>query len=149
MTGRDDTLKAIAGRLKSVQETGDHITASTCYACDVDYLLRTIKRLKRPDTPPKTVGPGFATFWAAYPKKLAKGDAEKAWGQVNADAMADEILQSLEKHKSWKDWTKERGKFIPYPATWLRAKAWENQIDDAGDTDFRQAYNPFEGQQVF
>lgn len=42
MANNDATLKAIAGRLKSVQETGDHITASTCYACDVDYLLRTL-----------------------------------------------------------------------------------------------------------
>jgi hypothetical protein len=25
------------------------------------------------------------------------------------------------------DWTKEGGQYIPYPATWLNAKGWEDE----------------------
>lgn len=31
--------------------------------------------------------PNFELFWAAYPRKVAKLDAQKAWRQVKAEAL--------------------------------------------------------------
>lgn len=74
----------------------------------------------------------FDRFWRAYPKKISKGDAEKAWKTGECDRHIEAILQSLEKHKVWQDWTKDGGKFIPHPATWLRRIGWENELEIVG-----------------
>jgi hypothetical protein len=69
----------------------------------------------------------FDRFWTAYPKKKSKGDAEKAWKVINpSEELVDIILKAIERLKPSEQWTKEGGRFIPYPATWLRAKGWED-----------------------
>lgn len=74
----------------------------------------------------------FGRFWDAYPKKVSKGDAKKAWETGKCHKHIDAILASLEKHKTWTEWTKENGRYIPYPATWLRAMGWENETEMTG-----------------
>ena len=79
-------------------------------------------------------GAAFEAFWTAYPKKRNKGDAEKAWAQMKCAGLVDEILAALAQAVQTLDWRKDGGKFIPYPATWLRAKGWADEyqveIDD-------------------
>ncbi len=70
----------------------------------------------------------FEKFWKAYPKKKAKGQAEKAWKKIDP-SLFTEILDALENHKMTKDWIKEEGKYIPYPASWLNAKRWEDDVE--------------------
>ncbi|MCK5016423.1 MAG: DUF4373 domain-containing protein [Candidatus Peribacteraceae bacterium] len=75
----------------------------------------------------------FAIFWLAYPKKKAKGDAEKAFKKLNPDdELITTILSSIEKAKKSGDWLKDGGKYIPYPATWLNGKRWEDEITEGG-----------------
>jgi hypothetical protein len=71
---------------------------------------------------------GFAEFWLAYPKRKNKGDAEKAWQALkpNADLLKT-ILEAVEVARDCDDWRKESGKYVPYPASWLRAKGWEDE----------------------
>jgi hypothetical protein len=67
----------------------------------------------------------FELFYQAYPKKRKPGDAEKAWTQTQGQRPPiKELLAALERMKRCHDWTKEGGKFIPYPASWLRTKGW-------------------------
>lgn len=70
---------------------------------------------------------GFYRFWAEYPKKRSKGDAFNAW-RVTAPRRPElqVLLKALAVLKSSEDWTKEGGKFIPYPGTWLRAWGWDD-----------------------
>ncbi len=75
---------------------------------------------------------GFGKFWAAHPKKKSKGDALKAWNQLKKNKQLPPIqiiLASLGRLKVSHDWTKQGGRFIPYPATWLRAMGWEDDIN--------------------
>uniref|UniRef100_A0A6H1ZCX0 DUF1376 domain-containing protein n=1 Tax=viral metagenome TaxID=1070528 RepID=A0A6H1ZCX0_9ZZZZ len=70
----------------------------------------------------------FDQFWSDYPKKRSKGDAEKAWARIKpTQHTSDKIFISLSQAKKSNDWLKESGKYIPYPATWLRAKGWEDE----------------------
>lgn len=70
----------------------------------------------------------FAQFWAAYPKKKNKGDAEKAFKAIRPDdVLFSKMLEAIEQQKKSTDWREQCGKFIPYPASWLRAKGWENE----------------------
>ena len=43
--------------------------------------------------------------------------------------MADKILEKLEALKTTWDWQKKNGQFIPYPATWLNAEGWEDEVE--------------------
>lgn len=71
----------------------------------------------------------FDDFWTAYPKKRSKGDAEKAWKAIKPnEQLATQIIESVGKAKTSVDWKKNGGQFIPHPASWLRAKGWEDDL---------------------
>lgn len=73
----------------------------------------------------------FDRFWSEYPRKMKKGDAEKVWVEVKPDQeLVDTIMSALDVAKKSHDWTKDGGQYIPYPATWLRAKGWEDEHKD-------------------
>ncbi len=73
----------------------------------------------------------FDEFWAQYPKKRSKGQAERAWVKIKPDEqLFKAILDGLERAKKSRDWLKNEGQFIPYPATWLNAKGWEDVHND-------------------
>jgi len=72
----------------------------------------------------------FDQFWAAYPRKKAKGHAEKAWNTIKPNtALFSTILTAIERAKQSPDWQKNGGQYIPYPATWLRSKGWEDETE--------------------
>lgn len=83
--------------------------------------------------PSLTFNGHFAVFWNAYPKKKHKGDAEKAFKsiRVNGDLLG-KMLSAIASQKQTQQWQKDNGQFIPYPATWLRAKGWEDEPSDVG-----------------
>ena len=66
----------------------------------------------------------FQTFYDAYPKKKAPGDAEKAFAKV--DAPIEVLIAAIGEQRKSEDWTKDGGRYIPYPATWLNQRQWEN-----------------------
>lgn len=79
----------------------------------------------------------FTAFWEAYPRKKSKGDAEKAWLKIKPDgALTEQILTALDRAKSSQDWRREDGRFIPYPASWLRSKGWEDEPQGAKPREF-------------
>ena len=74
----------------------------------------------------------FDEFWSAYPKKKAKEAARKAWVKLKPDeTLGKEIIQAVTDSAKTKDWIKENGKYIPYPATYLNGKRWEDERNDA------------------
>ena len=73
----------------------------------------------------------FDEFWSAYPKKKAKEAARKAWVKLKPDeTLGKEIIQAVLESAKTKDWLKENGKYIPYPATYLNGKRWEDERND-------------------
>jgi len=69
----------------------------------------------------------FERFYAAYPKKKSKPLALKAWLKHKPDINV--VLKSLIMHKKCDQWTKNKGEFIPYPASWLNAEGWNDEIE--------------------
>ena len=75
---------------------------------------------------------GFDRFWEVYPRRVGKQDALKAWGQLAPDEdLVDQIVAGVERWKTCDLWTRDGGKFICYPATFLRGRRWEE--DDRPD----------------
>lgn len=124
--------KEIEFGLEALLEAGffisDSSDASTVLA---DRLHGATPEERRKETE-QSVLQAFDIFWNAYPKKLAKGDTQKAWKKLKVDSsLLDTILMAIEKQKQSTDWQKEEGKFIPYPATWLNGRRWEDEISSS------------------
>ena len=77
----------------------------------------------------------FESWWKQYPRKLAKGDARKAWHQTSKiRPPVGRLIKAVIAARGCEQWRKDGGSFIPYPATWLRQERWEDvhEIDLAG-----------------
>ena len=68
----------------------------------------------------------FDLFWQAYPKKVGKEAARKAFSRVKAPL--ESLLTAIERQKCGNQWTTENGRFIPNPATWLNQGRWEDEV---------------------
>lgn len=70
---------------------------------------------------------GFEKFWSMYPRKIGKGAAEKAFKKYKPDDdLLATMLTALSAQKRSEQWAKDGGQFIPYPATWLNQRRWED-----------------------
>lgn len=69
----------------------------------------------------------FDDFWNAWPKKVARRDAEKAWEKEGCDEKADVVIEAV-KRQLRTIWSGKEPKFIPYPATWLRGHRWQDEL---------------------
>ena len=81
----------------------------------------TEKRVKTSE-----VNANFEQFWAAYPKKKSKATALKAFQKIR-DVPLETMLAALEVQKRSRDWLKGGGQYIPYPATWLNQRRFEDE----------------------
>lgn len=72
----------------------------------------------------------FEKFWSEYPKKVGKPKAEAAFEKLNVDDMLlEKMLNAIKIAKNTEQWQNEKGKFIPYPASWLNGRRWEDELD--------------------
>lgn len=92
---------------------------------------KNVKNVKNTPYTPQggdAISPRFDTFWSAYPRKTGKADARKKFEKLVTDeSTLSAILKSLEYLKTTEQWQKDSGKYIPYPATWLNQKRWEDE----------------------
>ncbi len=72
----------------------------------------------------------FDRFWALYPRKKGKADARKAWQSVPGERV-EELLAALRRQRECSQWQEDGGRYVPYPATWLRGRRWEDEPDAA------------------
>lgn len=71
----------------------------------------------------------FEQFYAAYPRKVAKDAAKKAYlKRLPTLTLHNEMLRAVEEQKNCEQWRKDGGQFIPHPATWLNQARWEDEI---------------------
>lgn len=68
----------------------------------------------------------FNIFWKAYPRKVNKQGAMKAFEKVDVDV--DILVNAVENHKRSAQWAKDGGAFIPHPTTWLNQRRWEEEL---------------------
>ena len=69
----------------------------------------------------------FNIFWDVYPRKESKLNAKKAFDKIKPDRdLVDTMIQSVQRWKMSKQW--QDSQFIPYPASWLNQRRWEDEI---------------------
>lgn len=72
--------------------------------------------------------PGFPEFYAEYPRKVARPDAAKAFEKQRL-GLGDlpVLIAAIRSQNGSAAWSDQGGKFIPYPATWLNQRRWEDE----------------------
>jgi hypothetical protein len=71
----------------------------------------------------------FQKFYERYPRKAKKPKALDAWRKLHKLRKLpslEVILDAIEQQKTWDGWTRDAGRFIPYPASWLNAQSWND-----------------------
>ncbi|HOQ62247.1 MAG TPA: hypothetical protein PKZ08_16585, partial [Vicinamibacterales bacterium] len=84
----------------------------------------------------------FARFWAAYPKRKAKARAEAAFRKLAPDDdLLAAMLAAIERQRASGQWQRESGRFIPYPASWLNGRCWDDDPDPEPTADAEPDYD--------
>lgn len=139
--GRQSAAPAPAGRAPS---PGELPPQGAQDAAPITPSLPGVDPSPSDDSPPAAASEpdpleGFEAFWERYPRRVAKGEARKAWPAAVKAASAGRlgppeeiargaiqaILAGAERYAA-----ERRGadpKFVAHPASWLRAERWGDE----------------------
>lgn len=69
----------------------------------------------------------FERFYAAYPRKRSRKQAERAFAKLKPDeSLVNRMIEAVNAKLASGEWSDPQ--FIPYPATWLNGKCWEDDV---------------------
>lgn len=127
----DDRVLEIYGDYDCIAQDGDIDVAAQGRADHEAVKCTNNSSLTTVNNPPIVPPQGdelFDGFWKAYPRKVNKPSAERAWKKLKANPeLLASMLSALERQKRGAAWTKDGGQFIPHPATWLNGRRWEDK----------------------
>ena len=81
----------------------------------------------------------FESFWAAYPRKVGKQAAKKAFSKVSVPVKT--LIDAVNSQKNSEQWRKDNGRYIPNPATWLNQGRWDDVLTEAGAQPTKEEYH--------
>lgn len=73
----------------------------------------------------------FASWYQHYPRKVGKRAAWKSWERLDKAGELPDLgvmLAKLEQQRRTRQWLRDGGDFIPYPATYLNQGRWEDEV---------------------
>ncbi|MCX7504540.1 hypothetical protein [Delftia tsuruhatensis] len=83
---------------------------------------------------------GFGEFWSAYPRKVGKDAARKAFAKRKPDAdLLAKMLAAVAVQAKSTQWQRDGGQYVPHPSTWLNEGRWNDGEGAAqgGDSESR------------
>jgi hypothetical protein len=100
-------------------------------ACSSKPLAEAVSRSrKKPLSENTPDDENFNQFWEQYPRHEKKKNAFEAFKRINPqNGTFEKIMESLSLQKMSEQWTKDNGKFIPHPTTWLNGRRWEDELN--------------------
>jgi len=117
--------------IPNIDESDNKINDLTKDGTNPDFIgsTRADSLLLIPDTlnphPEKSSVQDFEVFYKNYPKKVGKDKAYEAWKKKKP--RLDDVMYALSWQKESTDWTKESGKYIPMPATYLNQGRYKDE----------------------
>lgn len=131
---------------KDVTDVSQH-----CHeTCDINVTNRNESKSKNieKDNIPPIVPRGtdgdikFNIFWTAYPRRIGKIAARKAFDKINPDDdLLTVIVNAIEAQAQSDQWKREGGQFIPHPATWLNQGRWDDELQSTATVPERNFLN--------
>jgi len=87
----------------------------------------SLKTKSKPSPQPAAEDPLFDEFWTAYPRRVDKGHARKAWAaKVKSGADPNAIIKGAIAYRDNPGRPRDP-KFVPHPATWLNGERWTDE----------------------
>lgn len=80
----------------------------------------------------KEIDAHFEEFWNAYPRKLDKAKAFRAFKSAMKRAKFEDIMAGV---LAYRNDPQRNPEFTKYPASWLNADSWENAIAPSPDSE--------------
>lgn len=123
---------------ESGARTGQEPDANSSGPAD-SLLPLTSSLLPHPESPiphpdsltpstPETGPDGFDTFWQAWPKKVARSAAMRAWKKLRpSHELQATILADVAERADSEDWTKEARRYMPHASSYLAGHRWEDE----------------------
>lgn len=72
--------------------------------------------------------PAFDEFWKAYPRRIGKGHAKKAWaGALKRGANPAELVKAATDFGQTVNGSDPR--FVPHPSTWLNGERYADEVE--------------------
>lgn len=88
------------------------------------------KRRSAPTGPPQSeIDAAFARFWEAYPRKVSRGDAVKAFTKVvKSGTDLEAVIAGAQRYRD--DGARQRSeiKYTKHAATWLNGQCWLDEV---------------------
>lgn len=111
---------------------------TTMRSPETETETETEKEKEKPFAQPKPLSvhepDGFLDFWQSYPRRVGKVSARKAWAKIpGVDAYVPEIIAGIIRWKATAQW--QDPEKIPYPATFLNDRRWEDEVLVGGMTN--------------
>ncbi len=137
------------------REKGDYQIGKTGVTESVTTKDNLTKESLQKTTPKEniaspTMRERFERFYSIYPKKKSKAVAEKAFCKIAPDEqLLASMLLGIERAKNSAQWANPQ--MIPYPASWLNAQGWLDDIQTDYQPDERaviQTFNRVLGEQL-
>lgn len=101
-------------------------TKKTPYSPPAGDAPTARRRKREPKSAPDWKPERFEGFWRLYPLKKSKQAAIRAWDALRPDDRLLAVMgRALQRQMAGEDW--QRGFGIPYPATWLNNRRWEDE----------------------
>lgn len=101
---------------------------------DDAMLISTGYQVDRPETETETetdnvqVADLFVRFWDAYPRKVAKPEAMKAFRRTKpTELVLADMLAAIDRQGLPAKVAKGEARYVPHPATWLNQERWKDQ----------------------
>ncbi|MCP5263635.1 MAG: hypothetical protein H6929_19980 [Rhodoferax sp.] len=78
----------------------------------------------------RTVNGHFGQFWPAYPRKVKKKEALKAFEKINpTPELLNQMLAALRLQVKALNWTGDR--YTPHASTWLNGERWLDELPES------------------
>lgn len=72
---------------------------------------------------------GFVEFYSAYPRKVSKQAALKAWKALKPDTDLARVILADVQRRCEGEWSGKDKQYIPHPSTYLNQRRWEDETD--------------------
>jgi hypothetical protein len=93
---------------------------------------RTLKNTNLKNTNKEYINDDFNLFWDAYPRKVGRGAAQKAFAKATKIASVNQILSGVINYA--KSGSLPEMQFIPHASTWLNQERWDDVVEHSAAT---------------
>jgi Domain of unknown function (DUF4373) len=112
-----------------LQTTDPEEEKETIGQARLDRVSPPAEKAKQVKKPKVEYSADFEKFWTAYPRKVNKQEAEKAYKKLIAERTSPEAINKLLEKRIRFEWLDRINDHIPHAATFLRGESFAEEIE--------------------